>query len=124
MMELEISCTRAEANHKQLMNCMTSIDGMAEDFEKISRLLSITGNEVRLKILFLLNKENELCPCDLADILRMSVPAVSQHIRKMKDAGVISSRRDGQTLYYSLNEDDTDILNIIFKSIKLERKIV
>ena len=67
--------------------------------------------------------ETELCPCDLADILRMSVPAVSQHIRKMKDAGIITARREGQTLYYSLNEDDTDILNIIFKSIKLERKV-
>ena len=121
-MKLEMSCTRAAANHKQLMNCITSIDEMASGFENISRLLSITGNEVRLKILFLLNIENELCPCDLADILIMSVPAVSQHIRKMKDAGIISSRREGQTLYYSLNEDNTDILNTIFNSIKLERK--
>lgn len=122
-MKLEISCTRAEADHKQLLSCRTTIDGMANGFDKISKLLSISGNEVRLKILFLLNMENELCPCDLSDILGMSVPAVSQHIRKMKDAGIISSRREGQTLYYSLNEDETDILNSIFKSIKLERKI-
>ena len=66
--------------------------------------------------------EKELCPCDLADVLKMSVPAVSQHIRKMKDAGVITSRREGQTLYYSLNNDETNILNSVFKSIKLERK--
>ncbi len=122
-MKPEISCTRAEANHKQLLNCMSTLNSMEINFEKISKLLSISGNEVRLKILFLLNMENELCPCDLSDILDMSVPAVSQHIRKMKDAGIISSRRDGQTLYYSLNEDETDILNSIFKSIKLERKI-
>ncbi len=122
-MKLEISCTRAEANHKQLLNCMNSIDGMTDTFERISKLLSIAGNEVRLKILFLLNMENELCPCDLADILRMSVPAISQHIRKMKDIGIITARRDGQTLYYSLNENETDILDNIFKSIKLERKI-
>ena len=122
-MKLEISCTRAEANHKQLLNCMSTLNSMEINFEKISKLLSISGNEVRLKILFLLNMENELCPCDLSDILGMSVPAVSQHIRKMKDAGIISSRREGQTLYYSLNKDETDILNSIFKSIKLERKI-
>ncbi|HAI39022.1 MAG TPA: transcriptional regulator [Maribacter sp.] len=121
-MKMEISCTRAEADHKQLLNCKTVIDGMTNDFDKITKLLSISGNEVRLKILFLLNMEKELCPCDLSDILGMSVPAVSQHIRKMKDAGIISSRREGQTLYYSLNEDETDILNSIFKSIKLERK--
>lgn len=122
-MKLELSCTRAEANHKQLLNCMTSIEGMSGSFERTSKLLSIAGNEVRLKILFLLQMEHELCPCDLADILKMSVPAISQHIRKIKDAGIISARRDGQTLYYSLNEDETDILDIIFKSIKLERKI-
>lgn len=121
-MKLEISCTRAEADHKQLLNCRTAIDGMANRFEKISKLLSISGNEVRLKILFLLNMEKELCPCDLADILGMSVPAVSQHIRKIKDAGIITARREGQTLYYSLNEDETDILNNVFKSIELKRK--
>ncbi|MFL1894790.1 ArsR/SmtB family transcription factor [Aquimarina sp. 2-A2] len=121
-MKMEISCTRAEADHKQLLNCKTVIDGMTNDFDKITKLLSISGNEVRLKILFLLNMEKELCPCDLADILGMSVPAVSQHIRKMKDADIISSRREGQTLYYSLNEDETDILDSIFKSIQLKRK--
>ena len=122
-MKLEITCTRVEANQKQLQNCMETLDKIEGSFQKMTKLLSIAGNDVRLKILFLLNMENELCPCDLADILGMSVPAVSQHIRKMKDAGIIASRRDGQTLYYSLNEDETDILNSIFKSIKLERKI-
>tara|TARA_R110000868_G_scaffold64085_2_gene192839 strand:+ start:4279 stop:4650 length:372 start_codon:yes stop_codon:yes gene_type:complete len=121
-MKLEITCTRAEANHKQLQNCMTTIENMEGSFQRISKLLSISSNAVRLKILYLLNMEHELCPCDLADVLKMSVPAVSQHIRKIKDAGIITSRRDGQTLYYSLNEDDTEILNIIFKSIKPERK--
>jgi len=121
-MKLEITCTRVEANQKQLQNCMETLDKMLFSFQKTSKLLSITANEVRLKILFLLNMEKELCPCDLADILKMSVPAISQHIRKIKDAGIITARRDGQTIYYSLNEDDTDILDSIFQSIKLKRK--
>lgn len=122
-MKLEISCTRAEADYKQLLNCMSRLDNMKGNFDRMSKLLSIAGNQVRLKILFLLNMEKELCPCDIADILEMSVPAISQHIRKIKDAGIISSRREGQTIYYSLNEDETDILNTIFNSIKLIRKI-
>ncbi|MCZ6593817.1 MAG: metalloregulator ArsR/SmtB family transcription factor [Bacteroidetes bacterium] len=121
-MKLEISCTRAEADYKQLLNCMSRLDNMKGNFDRMSKLLSIAGNQVRLKILFLLNMEKELCPCDIADILEMSVPAISQHIRKIKDAGIISSRREGQTIYYSLNEDETDILNTIFNSIKLIRK--
>lgn len=121
-MKLEITCTRAEANYKQLQNCMETLDKMEESFQKMTKLLSIAGSDVRLKILYLLNLENELCPCDLADILKMSVPAISQHIRKIKDAGIINSRRDGQTLYYSLNRDETEIFNSIFKSIELIRK--
>ncbi len=121
-MRLEINCTRGKADHKQILNCMSILNTMEDNFEEMSRLLSITGNQVRLKILFLLNMEKELCPCDIADILVMSVPAISQHIRKIKDAGIIRSRREGQTLYYSLNPDDTDILKVIFNSIKLIRK--
>jgi DNA-binding transcriptional ArsR family regulator len=121
-MKLEITCTRAEANHKQLQNCMETLDKMEGSFQKMTKLLSIAGSDVRLKILYLLNLENELCPCDLADILKMSVPAISQQIRKIKDAGIINSRRDGQTLYYSLNRDETEIFNSIFKSIELIRK--
>jgi ArsR family transcriptional regulator, lead/cadmium/zinc/bismuth-responsive transcriptional repressor len=121
-MKLEISCTRAEADYKQILNCMSTLDTMEGNFEKMSKLLSIAGNQVRLKILFLLNMEQELCPCDIADILEMSVPAISQHIRKIKDAGIITSRREGQTLYYSLNNDETDILNTMFNSIKSIRK--
>ena len=121
-MKLEITCTRAEANQKQLQNCMDTLGEMEGSFQKMTKLLSIAGSDVRLKILFLLNAENELCPCDLADILKMSVPAISQHIRKIKDAGIITARRDGQTLYYSLNRDETEIFNSIFKSIELIRK--
>lgn len=123
-MKLEVSCTRVEANHKQLQNCMETVTKMESSFHCISKLLSITSNEVRLKILFLLNMESELCPCDLADILEMSSPAISQHIRKIKDAGIITARREGQTLYYSLNEDETGILNNIFKTILNVKKSV
>jgi len=79
--------------------------------------LSLAGNEVRLKILFLLEEEGELCPCDLADILGMSVPAVSQHLRKLKDGGVVVTRRDGQTIFYSLKSENLNLLKPLFKHI-------
>lgn len=121
-MEIEISCTRAEADYDQLLNCKTTLNKLDESFEQMTKILSIAGNEVRLKILYLLNMENELCPCDISDILEMSVPAISQHIRKMKDAGLIASRRKGQTLYYSLVLSGNEVLNTIFHSIKSLKK--
>ena len=122
-MKLEITCTRAKADHKQLLNCKSTLHSMESSFQQMTKLLSIAGNEVRLKILFLLNMENELCPCDIADILEMSIPAISQHIRKIKDAGFIISRREGQTLYYSLVKSETEILNNIFTTIESSKKI-
>ena len=122
-MKLEISCTRKEADHKQLSRCKETIQSSSSGFQEISRIFALAGSEVRLKILFLLNMEEELCPCDIADILEMSAPAVSQHIRKMKDAGVIRMRRDGQTLYYSLVKENTTVLDKALSTIDSNRKV-
>ncbi|WP_369885153.1 MULTISPECIES: ArsR/SmtB family transcription factor [Flavobacteriaceae] len=89
----------------------------------IGKVLALAGNETRLKILFLLNKEGELCPCDFSDILEMTVPAISQHIRKMKDAGLITSRREGQTLYYSLVKGQSEVLEGIFSRLQENKKV-
>lgn len=121
-MSLEITCTRNEADEKQILRCKETIEKSSVSFRAMSKILALAGSEVRLKILFLLNIENELCPCDIADILEMSVPAVSQHIRKMKDAGIITSRRDGQTLYYSLVKNEDNVLNGIFNSLSIRKK--
>jgi len=60
------------------------------------------GNLQRLKILYLLHAHKELCVCDLAEILELSDSAASQHLRKLKDKNMVKTRRDGQTIYYSL----------------------
>ncbi|SNZ01412.1 ArsR/SmtB family transcription factor [Flagellimonas pacifica] len=122
-MKLEIICTRAEADQKQLERCRETLNETSKNIEEISRIMAMAGNEVRLKILFLLSQEKELCPCDFADILEMSVPAISQHIRKMKDVGVITSRRAGQTLFYSLLDKSSDILGKAFSNINDNRKV-
>ena len=121
-MSLEITCIRKEADKKQISRCKETIENSLDSFKSMSKILALAGSEVRLRILFLLNIEKELCPCDIADILEMSVPAVSQHIRKMKDAGIITSRREGQTLYYSLVKSEDNVLNGIFNSISARKK--
>ena len=64
--------------------------------------LNLAGNGVRLRILFLLHEEERLCVCDLSDILGMKIPAVSQHLRKMKDGGMLENEKVAQTIYYRL----------------------
>lgn len=111
------SCIRLFADKVQIDNCRETLQNNQIAFKKLSGILALAGNEVRLKILFLLEEENELCPCDLADILGMSIPAVSQHLRKLKDGGVVEGRRDGQTIFYSLRTEQLDILRPFFKNI-------
>ncbi|WJY28093.1 MULTISPECIES: ArsR/SmtB family transcription factor [Sporosarcina] len=50
-------------------------------------------------------KDREVCVCDLTDALQISQPAVSQHLRKLKDAGFIQERRVGTWRHYSIRED-------------------
>lgn len=116
-MENNQSCIRVFADKVQIENCRTILKTNDKAFTALSGLLALAGNEVRLKILFLLEEENELCPCDLADILGMSIPAISQHLRKLKDGGIIEAKRSGQTIFYSLKAEQLKLLQPFFKII-------
>lgn len=116
-MENNQSCTRIFADHEKIRNCKEKLQSNARTIDLLSRVLALAGNEVRLKIMFLLQEEGKLCPCDLADILGMSIPAVSQHLRKMKDGNVIEARRSGQTIYYSIKAEGFNLLLPIFENI-------
>jgi DNA-binding transcriptional ArsR family regulator len=55
--------------------------------------------------------KGEMCVCDLAALLGISESAVSHQIRRLKDTALVRGRRDGQMLYYSL--DDHHVLDLI-----------
>ena len=112
-----ITCIRLFADQEQIKNCKDKLKAAQKPFSQLSNILALTGNEVRLKMIYLLQEEQELCPCDLADILGMSVPAISQHLRKLKDGNLIISRKDGQTIYYSLTQENLRVLKPFFKHI-------
>ena len=114
------TCKRLFADHKQINNCKCKLKATQKSFYQLSSILALAGNEVRLKIVFLLEEEKELCPCDLADILGMSIPAVSQHLRKLKDGNIVEARKEGQTIYYSLTQENLKILEPFFKHINVQ----
>ena len=111
------TCIRLYADPVQIQNCKEKVENTANAFSQMSAVLSLAGNDVRLKILYLLEEEKELCPCDLSDILGMSIPAISQHLRKMKDGGIIQARKEGQTIFYSLTPEHLKMLRSLFKYV-------
>ena len=74
-----------------------------EKFLKKEKLFSLLGSEVRLKIIYLLLKYEKLCVCDISEILQMNQSPVSQHLRKLKDADILISKREGVLINYYVN---------------------
>ncbi len=121
-MENSQSCIRVLADEVQIKECKEKLQENAQSFTGISNILNLVGNEVRLKILYLLEQEGQLCPCDLSDILTMSTPAVSQHIRKMKDRNMVIGKRTGQTIFYSINKEHLGLLKPLFQEITVNKQ--
>ena len=109
------SCLRQKADIEQINRCKDRVSELNESFDYLANGLSLVGNSVRLKILYLLYEENRLCVCDLSDILVMNISAISQHLRKMKDRNLLETDREAQTIFYSLTEEYEKMLEPFFE---------
>ncbi len=125
MLKYEVmnTCIRVFADSDQINRCREDLKSKEEGFLELADVLNLAGNPVRLKILYLLKQENELCPCDLSDILGMTVPAVSQHLKKLKDAGIVTTKKSGQTIFYSVEEQSQRIISSVLDLFKLPNSI-
>ena len=70
----------------------------------LAELYKVFGDSTRIKILYVLF-ESEVCVCDIASVLKMSMSAISHQLRVLKQARLVKYRRDGKTVYYSLSDD-------------------
>ncbi|WP_156337121.1 ArsR/SmtB family transcription factor [Paenibacillus dakarensis] len=77
---------------------VVSIEEMAEHFK-------LLGDKTRLNILLILHQQ-EMCVCHLVGLLQTTQPNISQHLRKLKNAGLVQEDRRGQWIYYSLSIED------------------
>lgn len=104
------TCIRAYADGIQIERCKEDLKNMELPLLELAEVLFMTGNSVRLKIMYLLQQESQLCPCDISDIMSMTVPAISQHLKKLREAGLVTTKKSGQTIYYSLQEGSQQII--------------
>ncbi len=105
-----ISCIREEKDQLKIFSYENALNENVLEFANISKIVGLIGNNVRLKLIWLINEES-FCVCDLADILQMTVPAISQHLRKLKDVNIIASIRKKQTIFYHITEENKLIVN-------------
>jgi len=74
------------------------------DLARLSLTYRVLGDANRLKIVMVL-RNVEMCVCDLAAFTGLSASAVSHQLRRLKDLALVKSRRDGQIIYYSLDDE-------------------
>jgi ArsR family transcriptional regulator, arsenate/arsenite/antimonite-responsive transcriptional repressor len=78
-----------------------------------SARLKALGHPVRLGIALRLAQEGGTCACDFADIFHVSQPTVSQHLKVLREAGLVQTRREGTQIYYSLDPAGVDELRAV-----------
>lgn len=93
-----------EHNHDKILKEVR--EGMPEEgvLTSLAELFKLFGDGTRMKILYSLF-ESELCVCAISELLGMSQSAISHQLKPLKDANLISNRREGKTIYYFLADD-------------------
>ncbi len=77
---------------------------MAEvEIDWLSPIFEALSDQTRLKIIYLLSKK-ELCVCDLANVLDLSISAVSHQLRRLRDLHLVKYRSEGKMAFYSLED--------------------
>ena len=77
------------------------------DMQRGAQLLKLLGDQTRLTMMKLL-QSHECCVCEFVEIFKMSQPAISQHLRKLRDIELVKEERKGQWIFFSINESHED----------------
>lgn len=74
------------------------------DITNAATILKLLGDKTRLTMVKILDS-HDCCVCEFVEIFKTSQPAISQHLRKLKDLGIVKETRRGQWIIYSLNKE-------------------
>ncbi|MEA4895746.1 MAG: metalloregulator ArsR/SmtB family transcription factor [Oscillospiraceae bacterium] len=104
MADKDISVKRNMHNHDALLLKIRTELPQDETLFNLADLFKVFGDTTRIKILYALF-ESELCVCAISELLGMTQSAISHQLRVLKDSKLVSSRREGKTIYYFLADD-------------------
>ncbi len=90
--------------HDELLEKVRGIMPEEETLYDLAELYKVFGDTTRIKILYALF-ESEMCVCDIAGLLGISISAISHQLRILKQARLVRFRREGKTVFYSLSDD-------------------
>lgn len=74
------------------------------DFQNMAHIFKILADHTRLKVAYALCDEDELCVCDVANIIGSTVASTSHHLRLLRNMGLAKYRKEGKLVFYSLED--------------------
>jgi ArsR family transcriptional regulator, virulence genes transcriptional regulator len=93
---------------------------LSEQAADVSRVMNLLGNENRLLILCYLMMHKEMKVGDIVDAVKLSQSALSQHLTKLREEGLVEFRRESQTLYYRIADPRVSKLIKVLKKLYCE----
>lgn len=75
------------------------------DLDDAAMILKLLGDKTRLTMVKILD-HHDCCVCEFVEIFKVSQPSISQHLRKLRDVGLVNEERRGQWIFYSINKDN------------------
>ncbi|CAB1247329.1 Cadmium efflux system accessory protein [Ruminococcaceae bacterium BL-4] len=97
----EAECCEFIHVHQDIVDRVNRVMPDEDTLYDLSELFKIFGDSTRIKILYVLF-ESEMCVCDIAQLLQMTQSAISHQLRALKQSKLVSSRREGKTVFYAL----------------------
>lgn len=83
---------------------------------EVTKLFKALSDETRMKIAYALTLEEELCVCDVANIVGATTATASHHLRHLKSLGLAKYRKEGKLAYYSLDDEHVkELIHIAFE---------
>ena len=88
------------------------------DYKKTANLFKALDDENRLQIMEI-SKDGEKCACKLLEALQISQPTLSHHMKILCDAELVSGRKEGKWMYYSLSKAGIKNAKTYLKELKI-----
>ena len=86
--------------------------------DEVVLLSKAMADKNRLNIVALIQREEKLCVCELSDTLHLSQPLVSRHLKQLKAADVLESKKEGKWIIYSICERPSRLLEAYLETLK------
>lgn len=94
-----------------------------ENIGSVAQLFKSIADENRAKITYALCQDDELCVCDIANIIGSTVATASHHLRNLHKQGIVKFRKEGKLAFYSLDDEHIKQLITIALAHKKEVRV-